>query len=43
MEVAVKCIDKSLVKSKPETVYGEMSLLQELDNPHIVTIFDWFE
>lgn len=43
IEVAVKCIRKKLVKSKPSVVYDEMSVLKDLDHPHIVKIYDWFE
>ncbi|KAK9896313.1 Pkinase-domain-containing protein [Cystobasidium minutum MCA 4210] len=42
-EVAVKCIRKKLVKSKPQVVYDEMSVLKDLDHPKIVKIYDWFE
>jgi calcium/calmodulin-dependent protein kinase I len=43
IQVAVKCIRKKLVKEKPSVVYDEMTVLKDLDNPHIVKIFDWFE
>lgn len=41
--VAIKCIPKKLVKSKPKVVYDEMEVLKDLDNPHILRILDWFE
>ena len=43
LEVAVKIIPKRLVKSKPQVVYDEMDVLKDLNNKHIVQIFDWFE
>lgn len=39
----MKCIRKKLVKSKPQVVYDEMSVLKDLDHPKIVKIYDWFE
>lgn len=43
VEVAVKCINKKLVRSKPEVVLDEMNVLRDLHNKHIVKIYDWFE
>lgn len=42
-EVAIKCIEKRLVKANPQIVLDEMEVLRGLDNEHIVKILDWFE
>lgn len=43
VEVAVKCINKKLVRGKPEVVLDEMNVLKNLSSSHIVQIYDWFE
>lgn len=42
-EVAVKCIQKKLVKSKPSVVQDETDVLQGLSHPHVIKILDFFE
>ncbi|KAI9887051.1 MAG: hypothetical protein M1823_001123 [Watsoniomyces obsoletus] len=42
-KVAIKIILKKNVKGNEQMVYDELSMLQRLKHPHIVSFRDWFE
>ncbi|KAL1936509.1 hypothetical protein VTP01DRAFT_643 [Rhizomucor pusillus] len=42
-EVAIKIIPKRNVKDRQGMVYAEVKMLQGLEHPNIVKLYDWFE
>src|SRR3546814_7040339 len=43
LKVAVKVVNKSAVKQKPEMLQNEVAILSQVEHPNIIALYDIFE